>query len=362
MLMTRIVMLMSLCALLLSTSCGHKEEEKELESHFLVTSPIRMDTSITKDYVCQIHSISHIELRAQERGYLQKVYVDEGKFVRKGQLLFQIMPRLYEAEWQKAQAEVNFAEIEYLNTKKLADSNIVAPNELAMAKAKFAKANADLAMAQVHLDFTRIEAPFDGIIDRFHVRPGSLVDEGDLLTHLSDNSKMWVYFNVPEAEYLDFRTQVKRDSNMQVKLLMANQKMFAYPGIVETIEADFNNETGNISFRATFPNPESLLRHGETGNIQMTIPLKNALIIPQKATFEILDKKYVFVVDENHQVRSRQVVIEAEMPHLFVISEGLKENDHILLEGLRLVREGQEIESEFLKPDSVITHLSLYAE
>lgn len=361
--MKRILMLMSLCALLYHTRCTSKGEEiQESETKFLVTSPVKMDTSITKDYVCQIRSIRHIELRAQERGYLQKIFVDEGQFVKKGQLLFQIMPRLYEAELRKAQAEANFAEIEYQNTKSLADSNIVAPNELAMAQAKLDKAKAELALARVHLQFTEISAPFDGIIDRFHVRQGSLVEEGDLFTTLSDNSKMWVYYNVPEAEYLDYKTQVKKDDTMKVDLLLANNKLFEYPGVVETIEGEFNNETGNIAFRATFPNPEGLLRHGETGNILMRVPLNNALIIPQKATFEVLDKKYVFVVDENDVVRSREINIAAEMPHLFAVQDGLAENDKILLEGLRKVREKDEIHYEFVEPDSAISQLDLYAE
>ena len=115
--MKKILMLTSLCALLLSTSCETKKEVHEIETKFSVTSPARMDTSITKNYVSQIRSIRHIELRAQERGYLQKIYVDEGQSVKQGQLLFKIMPKLYEAELQKAQAEVNFAEIEYQNTK-----------------------------------------------------------------------------------------------------------------------------------------------------------------------------------------------------------------------------------------------------
>ncbi|MEH0157506.1 efflux RND transporter periplasmic adaptor subunit [Limibacter armeniacum] len=363
--MKRILMLMSLglYALLCATSCeSHKEEKKEA-TKFLVTSPIKMDTSITKDYVSQIKSIQHIELRAQERGYLEKIYVDEGQTVRKGQLLFRIMPNLYEAELKKAKAEANFAEIEYQNTKKLADSNVVAPNELAMAKAKYEKANAELALAQVHLQFTEIRAPFDGIIDRFHVRLGSLIDEGELLSNLSDNSKMWVYFNVPEAEYLDYKTELKEDSDLkEVSLLMANNKIFSHSGLVETIEADFNNETGNIPFRATFPNPEGLLRHGETGNILMVEPLKDAIIIPQKATFEILDKKYVFVVDKEHKVKQREVTIGAEMEDLYAVSKGLNPDEKILLEGLRKVKDDDEIEFEYEAPEKVITHLKLFTE
>ncbi|MEQ9442042.1 MAG: efflux RND transporter periplasmic adaptor subunit [Cyclobacteriaceae bacterium] len=361
--MKRIFMLIGLCALLYHTSCTSKGEEiKENETKFLVTSPVKMDTAMTEDYVCQIHSIRHIELRAQERGYLQKIYVDEGDFVKEGQLLFQIMPKLYEAELQKAKAEASFAEIEYQNTKSLADSNIVAPNELAMAKAKFDKANAELALAQVHLGFTEIRAPFDGIIDRFHVRPGSLVDEGELLSNLSDNSEMWVYYNVPEAEYLDYQAEVQNDEDVEVNLLLANNKQFEYPGVVETIEADFNNETGNIAFRATFPNPKGLLRHGETGSIQMGVPLKDALLIPQKTTFEVMEKRFVYVIDEESKVRSREITIAAEMPHLYAVQGGLAENDKILLEGLRLVRENDEINYDFIEPTAAMSDLDLYAE
>lgn len=358
-----VFVLLGFCVLLCNTSCqtGQAEEKKEV-AKFDVTSPVKMDTTLTQEYVCQIRSIRHIELRAQERGYLQNMYVDEGQFVRKGQLLFQIMPKLYEAETQKAQAEANLAEIEYQNTKSLADSNVVSPNELAMAKSKFEKAKAELALAQVHLGFTTMRAPFDGYIDRFQVRLGSLVDEGDLLTSLSDNSKMWVYFNVPEAEYLDYETKVKKDRNMRVSLLMANNKMFAHTGIVETIEADFNNETGNIAFRATFPNPDGLLRHGETGSILMVVPLKNALLIPQKATFEILEKKYVFVVDDNNVVRSREITIGAEMEDIYAVTDGLAENEKILLEGLRKVRDNDKIAFEYKEPKTVISNLKVYAE
>lgn len=131
-------------------------------------------------------------------------------------------------------------------------------------------------------------------MDHFYERLGSLVDEGDLLTTLSDNSKMWVYFNVPEAEYLDYTMRAKTKEQQQVVLQMANDQLFNQKGKVET-RADFNNETGNIAFRATFPNPDRILAT-ETGKILMPVFLKDALIIPQKATFEVLDKKYVYVV------------------------------------------------------------------
>jgi membrane fusion protein (multidrug efflux system) len=355
-------MIISVCSLFIYTSCKKEEEKHAEKTEFLVTNPIQKDTVITKEYVAQIQSIRHIELRALEKGYLQKIYVDEGQFVKKGQILFQIMPNLYEAEMQKAKAEANFAEIEYKNTKKLQEQNVVAPNELLMAKAKLDKANAELMLAKTHLQFTEIRAPFDGYIDRFQVKLGSLVDEGDLISNLSDNSKMWVYYNVPEAEYLDYKETHANNEKTKVKLLMANNKYFAYDGIVETIEADFNNETGNISFRATFPNPKSLLRHGETGNIHVTLPYKNAMLIPQKATFEVLDKKYVYVIDKNNEIKSREIKLAAELEHLFIVKEGLKETDIVLLEGLRLVKENEKIRYKLEKPESVLSHLELYAE
>src|SRR5690606_7132224 len=333
----------------------HKNHE---ESKYLVTNPVRKDTLVYQQYVCQIQSIQHIEIRALERGYLQNIYVDEGQAVKKSQLMFQIMPMIYEAELQKAKAEVSFAEIEYQNTKSLADSSIVSPNELALANARLNKAKAEYSLAQAHLDFTKIRAPFDGMMNRFHVRLGSLVDEGELLTELSDNSKMWVYFNVPEAEYLDYITRVKSDSLLKVKLQMANNQLFKQDGVVETIEADFNNETGNIAFRATFPNPDKILRHGETGNILMPVFLKDVLLIPQKATFEILDKKYVYVVDANNVVKSRHIKVGTEMPHLYVVTEGLKEGDKILVEGLRKVKNNQKIHFEFEDQQKVLSDLN----
>ena len=343
-------------------SCNSKKETKEEETKFLVTSPLKTDTTITREYVCQIQAVSHIELRALERGYLQNIYVDEGQFVKKGQLMFQIMPLLYQAELQKAQAEADFVEIEYKNTKSLADTKVVSQNELAMAKAKLDKAKAEVSLAQVHLGFTQVKAPFDGIMDKFQVRLGSLLDEGALLSTLSDNSEMWVYFNVPESEYLNYKANTTEENLLKVNLLMANNQLFEYPGVVKAIEADFNNETGNIAFRATFPNPKKLLRHGETGNIEMTLSLKNALIIPQKATYEVLEKKYVFVVDKNNVVHSREITIASEMPDLYVIKNGLKENERILLEGIRKVKDNDKIEYEYESPKTVLPKLKVYVE
>lgn len=353
----------SLFGLLLNTACQNHHKTKHEETVFLVTTPMQKDTSIQQEYVCQIRSIQHIELRALERGYLNKIFVDEGQAVKKGQLLFKVMPMVYEAEVGRARSEANYARIEYLNTKKLADSNIVSQSELALAAATLDKANAILNLAQTHLAFTEIRAPFDGIIGKFQVRLGSLLDEGELLTTLSDNSKVWVYFNVSEAEYLDYTAAGKLADMPKVRLHLANNSIFEHAGTIETIEADFNNENGNIAFRATFPNPNGQLRHGETGNIHLPVTLKKALLIPQKATYEVLDKKYVFVVGKKGIVEARQITIGREMPHLYTVTEGLSKNDSILVEGLRKVKNKQQIHTKFRPQEQLITELTqLHAE
>lgn len=362
--MNRMFLLIGLGVLFFSASCSNETEKAETvtEAKFQVTSPLKKDTVISADYVCQIKSIRNIELRALEKGYLEHIYVDEGQFVKKGQKMFQILPALYEAEFQKAQAEAQVAEIEYQNTKLLADNNVVSKNELAMVKAKFDIAKSEMKLAQVHLGFTEIRAPFEGIMDRLFVREGSLLDEGALFTSLSDNSKMWVYFNVPEQEYLNYKMHTQQGGQQKVKLRMANNEVFEYTGVVETIEGEFNNETGNIAFRATFQNPKRLLRHGETGNIIMEKPIKNAILIPQKATFEILDKRYVFVIDKEGGVHLTPIEITAEMPDIFVVGKGLAETDMILLEGLRKVKDGVKIQYVYQDPQQVLAHLKVFSE
>jgi membrane fusion protein (multidrug efflux system) len=199
-------------------------------------------------------------------------------------------------------------------------------------------------------------------MDHFNVRNGSLVEDGSLLTTLSDISKLWVYFNVPESEYLDYKTHKHEDARTKVQLKMANGQIFNQTGTIETIEADFDNTAGNIEFRATFANPDKLLRHGETGTILMVKPYKNALLIPQKATFEILDKTYVYVINHEEKLEQRLINIEAELPYLFIVKDGLKDDDRILLEGLRKVHAGEKVEINLQPPEKVRSELELYTE
>jgi membrane fusion protein (multidrug efflux system) len=356
------VIFTGLIALLCLVSCTTKKEEKAEVSTYAVTNPVSIDTSFTKEYVSQIHSVRDIEIRAQEKGFLQNIYVDEGQIVKAGQLLFRISPKIYEAELMKAQAETRAAEIELLDAKTLADKNIVSKSEQAMAQAKLEQARAEVSLAKLHLSYTEIRAPFDGTIDKIPQKLGSLIDEGELLTSLSDNSQIFAYFNVSEPEYLEYQTNVKGRGDNKVSLLLANNELFKCKGNVELVESEFDNETGNIAFRAKFSNPDKLLKNGETGKIQMSVPVKNALIIPLKATYEVQDKIYVFVVDKNNVVKSREITISGEMPDLYVVKSGLSPDDRILLEGVQKVKDNDKIICNYQNPRGVLKHLKLKAE
>ena len=342
---------------------AHSSEQKhEVAPQYAVTTPLQTDTTVVKDYVSQIRSVRNIEIRAQEKGYLQNIYVDEGQRVAAGQVLFRIMPKVHQAELLKSEAEARAAGIEVQNSKLLADKNIVSKSELALNQAKLDQAKAEVAMAKLHLSFTEIRAPFSGVIDRLPLKLGSLVDEGALLTTLSDNSSMFAYFNVSEPEYLNYQMAAKNNVEKTVNLLLANNLPLPYKGTVETVEGEFNAETGNIAFRARFPNPNNLLRHGETGKVQMPVPLHNALLVPQKATYEIQDKIYVFVVDGRNTVHARNITVGNQMPDLYEVTSGLQPGDRILLEGVQKVKDGDRVAPQFVAPKEAVARLKLYAE
>lgn len=381
---------------------AHGEEHHHAVHALVVTSPDVRDVISTQQYVCQIHSCRHIEVCALESGYIEPIPVQEGQTVTQGDLLFKILPTLYQARYESEVAEAQVAQLEFNNTKKLYEDNVVSQNELALSQARLAKAVAQMELAQAELNFTDVKAPFNGIIDRLMRQQGSLVEEGDVLTTLSDNSVMWAYFNVPEARYLEYMANLKNQpENLQIGLVLANGKRFEQAGAIGAIEADFDNETGNIAFRADFANPNQLLRHGQTGTVLVSRPTQGALVIPQRATFEILAKKYVYVVEDEasdaakhgkapagpHEkehpeddhpehlgdkhakltmghgvVRQREVTIDSEQDDIFLISSGLKATDRIVFEGVRQVRDGDKVEYEYRTPEIVLQNLKFKAE
>ena len=344
----------------------------------VTTQPLVKDVEVTEKYVCLINARKHIVIRAQhkEAGYLDEITVKEGQMVKAGDVLFRINPTLYEARYKAELAEANYAEQEYSNAKRLyeaPDKPIISQRELLLFEAKMERAKANAAKAKAELEFTTIRAPFDGIIDRQEEQQGSLIKEGDRLTTLSDNEAMWVYFNVPEARYLDYKMHRATDSpspselqllDSRIELVLANGEKFPHEaGKTLTIEGEFQRETGNIMFRADFPNPDRVLRHGQTGTVLIHEIVNDALVIPQRATFEILDKVYVFVVGEDHVVRQREIEIEHELHDVFVVGKGLLATDTIVLDGVSLIHDGQTVEEpQFMDPEEVLKHLKFRAE
>jgi membrane fusion protein (multidrug efflux system) len=349
-----------LLVLFLFSNCK-KKHDHEVET-LMATNPWRQDLTIDRAYVAQVKAIQRIELRAFEKGYLTNTYVDEGKLVKKGQKMFQIMPILVRAEYEKAKAEYEASQIEFENTEMLFKENVVSKAEYATMRAKLKKSKAAMDLAKSHLDLTTISAPFTGIVDKFQVRLGSFVEEGALLTTLSDISQLWIYFNVSEKDYLNFQKKKKAgEEKISVTFQMANGEEFNHRGIVDTIESEFNSETGTIPFRATFPNPEGLLRHGETGNILIQEKIPNALVIPQKATFEVLDNHYVYVVDEKGKASARQIAVANEVPHLFVVANGIQETDVVLIEGIGRINDGETVKIKLETVENVLKGLKLVA-
>jgi len=353
---------------------GEEEHEHQEKHHpIVVTNPIAKDVVSTKEYVCQIHSRRHIEVRALEEGYLEEIPVQEGQAVKEGQLLFKTVAVLYKARLDADKAELQLAEIALRNTKMLFEKNVVSDQEVALARAERDKAKAKVDLAAAELGFTQVRAPFNGIIDRQYQQLGSLVEEGDILTTVSDNSLMWVYFNVPEADYLDYKVRLgKADPanpqqlqlpSAKIELQLANGKTFDQTaGDTVTIESNFDNETGNIQFRADFPNPDGLLRHGQTGTLLIHQPLKDALIIPQRSTFEILDTQYVYVIGDDGIAHQRAITIAHEKDDIFILESGLDPNDKIVLDGVRQLHDGDHVEYEYQKPEDVLSHLKHHAE
>lgn len=359
----RLTIVLALGALLLPGCSSHKEEHHHEAHKIVATSPQAKDVTITQQYVCQIHSQRHIQIRALERGYLEKIPVKEGQIVKAGDSMFTVIPILYQSKLDAEAAEAKLVQLEYNYTKKLQQDKVVSLNEVALHEAKLAKAQAKVQQAAAELGFTNIKAPYDGIIDRLHHQQGSLIEEGEILTTLSDNSVMWVYFNVREALYLEYMEGLKqKKEDLKVELVLANGNKFNQPGKISAIEADFNNQTGNIPFRADFPNPDRLLRHGQTGTVLIHKVVHDALVIPQRAVFEILAKRYVYVVDKDDVAHQREIVVENELEDIYVLKSGLDVNDRIVLEGGRQVRDGDKVEYESRQAAEVASNLKFHAE
>lgn len=316
------------------------------------------DTVLQQAYVADIQALQHVEIRAKAPGFIDKILVDEGQTVRKGQLLFSIENSEYQTQLTRAKAvlasavaEAQTAELEMKRVKILVDKNVIAKSEYDLANAKVAAAQAHINEARsqeqdaaIRLSYTDIRSPFDGVIDRIPFKRGSLVSEGNLLTTVSNLDAIYAYFNVSENEYLRYVQHQKAQPDMDdVELVLADGSVYPHAGKVETMENVFDESTGSIAFRARFPNPGKLLKQGATGKVKLTTKADSVLLIPQKSVFEIQDKNYVFLVGENNQVKMRNIEPRSRVNDLIIVQSGLKAGETIVYEGLQQVRDGQVI-------------------
>jgi len=370
---TNLLAFFALCAIALN-ACKNNQPSNQKIDTFPVVSVIKIDTSTFTDYVSEIHAIQNVEIRARVAGYLEKIFVDEGIQVKEGQILFSINNREYAEELAKAKAlyksavaDVDAVELELKNVLQLAEKKIVSSTEVALAKnkveaqkAKMDEAQAHQAYVQIKLSNTEIKAPFDGIINRIPHKIGSLIEEGTLLTSISEYDEVYAYFDVSEKEYLNYARNLKSDSveSKVVSLILADGSEHNYKGKIETVEGVIDESTGNIAFRAKFKNPDKLIKHGASGRVRLRKKFNNALIVPQKSTFEIQDKLYVYIVDKNNKIQVRNISYAARLPHLFIVNKGISLGERIIFEGIQNAKAEMVINPEEKSMRQIIKELS----
>jgi membrane fusion protein (multidrug efflux system) len=351
-----------------SCNSGDKSGKKaEAVKEFPVIEVVASDTIMHRDYVADIKAIQNVELRARVQGFLEKVNVDEGQEVKKGQILFKTNEQEYKAElakakanFESAKAEAKVIEFEVGRLKIMVDNNVISESELNLTKAKYdavlakiEEAKSAMDNAEVQLSYTNIRAPFDGIIDRIPLKTGSLVEQGSLFTTVSNISSVHVYFNVSEKEYLEYiKSKGETTENNVVNLVLADGAPYAYEGIIETMQGEFNANTGSIAFRALFPNPTKILKHGATGKIILTNKIRNAIIIPQKAVFEIQDRSFVYIVKEDNTVEMRSIIPRARFSHYYIIESGLEVGERLVYEGIQNVKDGMTIQPKIVADEN----------
>jgi membrane fusion protein (multidrug efflux system) len=277
--------------------------------------------TLSEKYVCQLRSDHHIEIRAQQIGYLDAIEVKERQMVKQGNVLFQ------------------------MNYKKLFQDKAASSEGPSSKGTNLTKARADADAAAVALGVAPITAPFDGMVGPISLEVGSIVQKGEALTTLSDNDLMRAYFHVSEARYLEYKAELERHQDEpHIELVLPNGNKFDQPGKLAAIGANFNSETGTVSFRADFANPDHLLRHGQTANLLINRVKNDAIVVPQRATFEINDDRYVYVVDNSDVAHRREIVVQDETDDLFVIKEGLQADERIIVDGVLQVHDGEKVE------------------
>lgn len=351
-------MIIAVVSLSVMTSCGGGQQQQQAPAPEIATITIGASNSeLQRAYPATIKGKADIDIRPQVTGFITKVHVDEGQKVRKGQMLFTLDQVQYNAAVEQAQAAVKVAETAVAtaqltanNKKSLYEKNIIseyeyklAENALAQAEAQLAQANASLVNARKNLSYTVVTAPSDGVVGSIPNRVGALASPSmaQPLTTVSDNSQVYAYFSLNEKDILNLTNNgaLSLDEAIAtmpaVNLRLADGTMYGIDGKVATVSGVIDQSTGSASVRALFDNPAGMLRSGSTGAVIFPYVENDVIIIPQKATYEIQDKKYVYLVNDSNKTESKAIeVFEINDGQEYIVTTGLKAGDKIVIEGV----------------------------
>jgi membrane fusion protein (multidrug efflux system) len=345
----------------------------ELPVYTVITSP----ATTYQEFPTALEGKNNIEIRSQVDGYLDKIYVEEGAYVRAGQPLFKIDSRAYgeqmnmaTANLQVANANIQKAKVEVDRLQPLVAAKVVSDVQLRTAKANYAaavaaasQAKASVGGARINVGFTTITAPVSGYIGRIPHKKGSLISRTDPnpLTLLSDISEIYAYFSLSELDFIAFQNkyagatlQEKLKNMPMVELVIADNSIYSEKGKMSIVDGQFDKTTGAISVRAVFPNANGTLRTGNTGRVRMPQLISNALVVPQESTFEIQDKTYVYVVGKDQKVTSKPIKISGKTENYYFVSEGLQPGEKIVYVGLGNLKDGASIKPKVISSDSLL--------
>ncbi|AEA42403.1 efflux RND transporter periplasmic adaptor subunit [Fluviicola taffensis] len=375
--------LLTVLSLVILASCSSKEEAPagDVIKSYQVLTLEPHSTTLQTTYPATLEGIENVDIHPKIDGFIDKIAVDEGQFVKKGQLLFTITAPQYEqlvrtarATVKSAEAGVSVARLQVQKTKSLVDKNIVNKYELQEADltlqtrlAELAQAEANLVNANVNLGYTRISSPVDGVIGSLTFKTGSLVSSSMAkpLTTVSNISKIYAYFSMNEKQLLEFIRNTKgvdlksKIANIpDVSLVLSDGSLYPDKGKIGSINGLINAQTGSTRIRATFSNTLSLLRSG--GSAQVLIPqeVSNGFLIPQRAVSDVQGKKFVCLVDKGDVIRMVNIeVMEATSGTFFIVTKGVKAGDPVVLEGVQFLKDGVKIKS--VKADSKAVYAEL---
>lgn len=350
-------------------SCGGDESaQKAQAANAPQARPYPATTVVTKDletftsYPASIEGIVNSEVRAKVSGYVIDVLIDEGQPVKAGQVLFKLETQSLNQDAQAAKANVNAAQVEVDKLKPLVEKDIISNVQLETAKAKLQQAQSGYNSIQANIDYANIKSPVDGFVGSIKLREGALVSPSNQepLTTVSNVSKVYAYFSMNETEYLNFiqnqkggTLQEKIDLLPRVKLELVNGSIYEEEGKIETINSQVNENTGSISFRAVFDNPNRILTNGNSGKIMVPEVYKNVLVVPQEATYELQGNVLALKVGKDDKVSTARLKIKTTIGNLYVVESGLKEGDTIVVKGVSKIKPNTKIKPQIIPFDTV---------